>query len=132
MQALAQDRLLTTLRAQRLRWVQVEPGIEVQFRRPLEAELARFAEGGVTVEHVCDYVVGWRGVTEATLLGAAVGSGDVADFTPALWSEYVRDRIDVVRCVAAAIADAVSTHLANKAAITKNSEPFSTPSTASN
>ena len=125
------ERLLTTLRAQRLHWVQVQPGIDVQFRRPLEAELGRFAEGGVTVEHVCDFVTGWRGVTESTLLGATVGSSDAAEFTAELWSEFVRDRLDVVRSVAAAIAEAVSAHLASKAAIAKNSEPFSTPSTAS-
>ena len=66
------SRALQALRKGRLHWVDLAPGRRVQFRRPLETEMYRFV-GGVTVEHVVEFVCGWEGFTEGTLLGEAVG-----------------------------------------------------------
>ena len=91
----------------------------MQFRRPLETELGKF-RGGVDVEHLCQYVCGWEGVTEADLLGPAIGANDAVDFSPALWAGLVRDRIDYVQPVAQAMVDAITDHLASKASAAKN------------
>jgi hypothetical protein len=41
-------------------------------------------------------------------------------FTPKLWARLVRDRIDYVQPVAQAMVDAITEHLASKAATAKN------------
>lgn len=112
-------RALAMLRAARLHWCDLAPGRRVQFRRPLESEMHRFI-GGVGVEHVCEYVQGWDGFTEGTLLGESVGSSDALDFTPELWSEYVRDHTDEVATVAKAIAAALKAHIEAREAAGKN------------
>jgi len=113
------SRALQALRKGRLHWVDLAPGRRVQFRRPLETEMYRFV-GGVTVEHVVEFVCGWEGFTEGTLLGEAVGSADALDFTPELWAEYVRDSSEVTAEVAQAIAGALKAHLEAREASAKN------------
>ena len=113
------SRALAALRKGRLHWVDLAPGRRVQFRRPLETEMYRFV-GGVTVEHVVEFVCGWEGFTEGTLLGEAVGSADPLDFTPELWAEYVRDSTEVTASVAQAIAGALKAHLEAREAAGKN------------
>lgn len=117
--------VLKQLREQRRHWVEVLPGgdgrpaREVCFRRPLEAELHRFT-GGVSVDHVCEYVEGWRGFTEADLLGSAIGASDAVDFDAELWSAWVRDNVAVVRKVAEAIAEQIALHLKRTEDAAKN------------
>ena len=110
--------LIAAMRTARHSWVDMpgHPGAAVRIVRPLEAEFGRFV-AGVTVEHVCAYVDGWRGFTEATIQGAAVGAEDAVDFSADLWAEWVRDRVDCVEVVAKAISAAITAHLqARKAA----------------
>lgn len=111
--------LIARLHEQRRRWVDLPGGARVRFLRPAETEFARFRLG-VTVEHVCEYVDGWEGVSEATLLGASVGASDPLPFTSDLWSTVVRDRMEWVPPVARAIAQSISDHLAAKDATEKN------------
>ena len=111
--------LLAALLSARQSWVALPGGGAVRIRRPAEAEFGRFVQG-VTVEHVCDCVDGWRDFTEAALLGAAVGSEDAVDFSPQLWTAWVRDRVDVVEIVAKAIGEAISAHLATRKAVSGN------------
>lgn len=113
------SRTLQALRQQRLHWVELEPGLRVQFRRPLETDLPRFAVG-MKVEHVCEFVVGWEGFTEATFLGAAVGSSDPVDFSPELWAEYVRDSVEVYTKVANAVLGTLTAYLERREASAKN------------
>lgn len=116
---------LKRLREQRLHWFELpadavgEPGLAVRFRRPLEAEMHRFV-AGVTVEHVCEYVTEWRGFSEATLLGAAVGASDAIEFDRELWAEWVRDKSDVCAAVAKALAQTMQQHLEARQAAAKN------------
>lgn len=119
MSAAEESRLLALIRQQRQQWLELQPGLRVRFSRPPEADMGALA-AGVTVEHVCRYVDGWEGFTEATLLGAAVGSSDPLDFSAALWAEYVRDRARYIAVVAEAIAAAVQAHLAQSEAAAKN------------
>lgn len=122
--------LLARLDEQRKHWATLPDGKRVQFRRPLETELPRFT-GGVTVEHLCDYACGWEGFTEADLLGAAIGSDDKVEFSTALWSRLVRDRVEYVAPVATAMVECITAHLASKKAIAKNLRPSSTPRASS-
>jgi hypothetical protein len=103
------------LRAQREGRVEVEPGKFVRFLRPAETEFVRVI-GGVTADHVCEYVCGWDGFSEADLLGA----NEPATFSADAWAEYARDRVEVVSKVAQAIADAITLHLQQRSAAGKN------------
>ncbi len=110
---------IKALREQRLFWVDLGDGLRVQCRRPVETDMHRFL-GGVNVEHVCEYVAGWEGVTEATLLGEAVGSSDPVPFDRELWAEWARDNAAVCGKVAQAMADAMSAFLSRREAVAKN------------
>lgn len=118
---MASTDLVSALRAARQSWL-VLPGLapaEVRVLRPAEAEFGKFVSG-VTVEHVCAYVDGWRNVTEATLLGATVGADDPVDFRADLWSEWVRDRIECIEAVAQHLSHQISAHLNQKRAASGN------------
>lgn len=107
--------LIARLQEQRRQWVELAPGgPRVRFLRPLETDFGGFRLG-VTVDHVCEYVDGWEGITEAVILGSAQGSADVpVPFAPDLWAALLRDRMDWVAPVARAIAEAISAHLKAK------------------
>ena len=113
--------LIAALRSARQSWVALpgHPGAEVRVLRPLEAEFGKFL-GGVTADHVCAYVDGWRGVTEATIQGAAVGAEDAVDFSAELWAEWVCDRVDCVKAVAQHISGQISAHLKARKAVSGN------------
>lgn len=111
--------LIARLAEQRRHWADLPGGVRVRFARPHETEFARFRLG-ITIEHVCEYVDGWDGVTEAVVLGPSIGSDAPVPFDAALWRELVRDRIDWVPPVAEAIAKAITDHLAAKDATAKN------------
>ncbi len=113
--------LIAALRSARHSWLALPGcgGAEVRVLRPAEAEFGRFV-AGVTVDHVCAYVDGWRNVTEATIQGASVGSEDPVDFSAELWAEWVRDRVDCVEAVAKHISQQISAHLQVRQAISGN------------
>lgn len=114
------DALIAKLRAARESTVELEAGKAVRIRRPLEVEFADFGRGGLPpVELVCRHVVGWDGITEADLIGAA-GSNDAAPFSPALWSEVARDRSAWVLVVYQALIDAINAHAQALEADAKN------------
>lgn len=101
-------------------WVALpDYGAEVRIVRPPEAQFGKFVNG-IDVEHVCAHVDGWRKFTEATLLGASVGADDPVDFSPELWADWVRDRVDVIQLVARALADSISLHLREREAVSGN------------
>jgi len=111
--------LIARMDAQRSRWVALPDGKRVQFRRPLETEFGKF-RSGVGVDHLCEYVCGWEGFSEADLLGSAIGSSDPLPFSAELWARVVRDRLEYVRPVATEVVAAITEHLAEKDAIAKN------------
>lgn len=118
---MASTDLVSALRAARQSWLML-PGLapaEVRVVRPAEAEFGKFV-GGVTVDHVCAYVDGWRNVTEATLLGATVGADDPVEFRAELWAEWVRDRVECIEAVAQHLSQQISAHLAAKKAASGN------------
>lgn len=105
--------------AQRQHWVDLGEGKRVRIVRPRETEMAALVRG-VQADHVVQFVDGWDGFTEADLLGPAVGSADPVPFDSAVWSEYVRDRVQVLSTVANAIADQITKHLGAQADLAKN------------
>lgn len=116
---MSEDDLIAKMDAECQHWVDLPGGLRVRFQRPLETEFHKFRHG-VTVDHLCEYVTGWEGFTEATLLGAGIGASDPLAFGPKLWARVVRDRVEYVAPVAQAIADAITAHLGTKDAATKN------------
>lgn len=120
--------LIAQMRDQRKSWVELEPATatapakRVQIIRPAESDLAGMiapagdadaVAAGVTLRvdmaEVKRYAVGWEGITEADLVGAA-GSGDAIDFSADLWAEVVADRVAWKVKVARAILAAIAAH----------------------
>jgi hypothetical protein len=124
---MAAKELLAKLKARREKSVEVAEGKTVQFERPLEADfpsLLSFTDGkgvwNITLEHVRKYVTGWKGITEADMIGSAIGSSDEEPFDPALWAEVVGDRFDWQQKVGQAILDSVVDHITERDKAAKN------------
>lgn len=106
----ATNQLLRKLRAQRETWCDLGDGLAVCVRRPLEVDFGRLGVG-IVADHVIEYACDWRGFTEATLLGAGIGSADAVPFSRELWSEWISDNAARIEPVARAIVQAVQQHL---------------------
>ena len=111
--------LIQRLREQRESWVEVSAGKRVKIRRPAEAHMVRL-QHGITADILREHVVGWEGITEADLLGAAVGSSDPAPFSADLFVEIAQDRTEWLRRVEEEIVSAVMRHLEAREAAAKN------------
>lgn len=125
--------LILRLQAQRASWCELQPAadghpaIEVQLSRPVEAELRDYYDARAAgtlqprlVRAACEQATGWRGMSAAALLGAAIGSADELPFDAALWVEVVRDRQAWLDKVAVHLMDAIAAHLATRSAAAKN------------
>ena len=130
------DALLQTMRAQRMSWVDLEPGKRVQIIRPREAEIRELVRPdgagitlGVELPEVKRFTVGWEGIKESDLIGSA-GASDPVPFDAALWDEMVSDRSDWANKVAKKLMELIEAHIVAKEAATKNSTPSSTQPTA--
>lgn len=104
---------------QREQWVDLGDGKRVKVRRPAAAEL--FAFGRATnPEQFMRCAVGWEGVTEADILGAAVGSDAAVPWSLDLWLVLALDNPEWMTAVSAAVVEAIKTYLEQREAITKN------------
>lgn len=123
----AQAQIIARLLDQRRTWVPLpDRGIEVQVQRPAEAEMQPYLVQGddgrttlrAALPQVQGCVVGWRrmvdgkpaSVTEADLLGAAIGSDEAVPFDAGLWAVLVADRHAWVQAVAQAVLQAINDH----------------------
>ena len=106
------------VRAQREGTVEVEPGITLRYRRPTDGHMQVMRN--LSPDAVCGLVIGWTGVTDAFLFGAAVGSSDELEFSPELALEVVGDRSAWLLKVAQAVAEAVRLHFELRNEVTKN------------
>lgn len=106
--------LIQQLREQRMKWIELEPGKEVRIIRPTELELVQhfIKDRAISVgyEEAKRFVVDWRGITGADVLGAAVGSADPIAFDAELWAEVVADRMAWVNKVAQELLDQIVEH----------------------
>ena len=121
------SRLITQLRAQRQSWVDLAPGKRVQIIRPAESQISEFLRTTgngrslvVELAQVCKYTVGWDGITEADLLGAAVGACDPVPFDSELWAEVVADRSEWLNRVAIGLSESITNYFNKKAEAEKN------------
>lgn len=127
------QRVIELLLSQRKSWVDVEPGKRVQIIRPPESEVFNFirTDGPTrtlhcTLAQVTQYTTGWDGITEADLLGAAVGASSPIAFDSALWAVVIADRAQWVNKLSDALVDAIAKHFKQKAQAEKNSLTYST------
>jgi hypothetical protein len=121
--------LLEQMRNQRKRWVQLSEGKRVQILLPTELEVVQnFVkpgdEGKLTLAadypEVQKFVCGWEGITEADLLGAAVGASDAVEFNTELWSAFASENLEHVRKVARALLDGIAERTLAQQADAKN------------
>jgi hypothetical protein len=94
----AQALLIQRLRQQRERWVDLGGGLQVQVLVLRETEMPQLRSRAL-VDIVVDQAIGWRGFTEAALLGAHDGASDALPFSTELWDEVARNNMDHVRAV---------------------------------
>jgi hypothetical protein len=113
------EQLASKMREARRSWIDLPDGKAVLLERPRTAEMGRFGSG-VTVDSVVPLIVGWRGFTEADLLGASVGSADPAEFSTELWEEVLKDRVSYFKPVLDALVRIVSEHSERLKAIEGN------------
>lgn len=118
--------LLDKLRAQREGAAEVAPGKVLTVRRPLAAHMPEL-RAGITPELVIRHVTAWSGVTEADLLGAAVGASDPVPFSPELMAEVVLDRPEWLDAVSLKLLSMVNAYFETRGATAKNSQPSSNP-----
>jgi len=85
--------------------------------RPTFDQLRKIAE---------DHIVGWRGITQADLLGAAIGASDQEPFDKALLLEWLADHPEVITEAARTMMDLLRVYNQREDAAAKNSP---TPST---
>lgn len=121
----ATSALIARMLAQREQWVDLQPGLRVRVRRPAETAIPRLRHG-ITTDDAAAACVDWQGFSEATLLGAAVGSADPLRFDAALWLEVLRDRADWCGTVMDAMVDMVRAHVDARGIGRKNYSPSST------
>lgn len=133
------SRIVEQLLAQRKRWLDIAPGQRVQIIRPPETDIGGLFVGSgkqrtmvMDLAQVIKYTVGWDGVTEASLLGAAIGASDPVPFSSDVWAVVVADRTDWVQTISAALLTDVLAHFEKKAQAEKNSQPSSTTAAESN
>lgn len=113
--------LIEQLRAQRTGRVEVEPGRVLLVRRPLEVtEMAAFFRGHDPQALFIRHVVGWEGVTQADLLGAAIGAADPAPFSRELADEVLADKARWVGLAGEWIVEEIKNHIAKRGTETKN------------
>jgi hypothetical protein len=124
--------LIAQLRALRTVRVDLGDGVAVMVTRPNELDMSRMLPAIVRGDELDDdlcvkYVTGWHGVTDAVLLGDAVGSQTPAAFSPALWREVVGNREDWARTVAGEVMRSVEAYITKRAASLGKSSGSSTP-----
>lgn len=119
--------MLRRQREARSQWHELDenpPRRAVLVRRPSATSMLQFASG-VGAAQVPDLVtasvVGWRGFTEADLLGAAVASSDSEQpFDAAVFREWIEDDAGAMNSIAIAVVNLVQAHASRQEAAAKN------------
>ena len=124
--------LIAQMRALRTSRVDLGDGVSVDVMRPTALQLAsllpRLDRGDVLKAELCmEHVTGWYGVTEATLLGASVGSSAPVPFERELWREAASERPQWVTLAADHVIATIEAHLIRQGAAAKKSSGSSTP-----
>jgi hypothetical protein len=132
--------MLRQQRQQRATWHELDdpPRRALQIRRPTEDQviawrstLESLGKGGddntaflaavpKLREIVGSVVIGWRGFTEADLLGPAVGASSPQDFDAEVFAEWVQDETMLLVAIASDAVKSFKEHRDKKAAAEKN------------
>jgi hypothetical protein len=112
------DHVLRKLHEQRLRWVPLPCGRQVQVLLLRETEMPRLRRDSL-VDVVCDQVVDWKGFTEASLLGAHDGASDELPFRADVWHAVARDSVDIVNAVGDVLIEHTKAVMEQRAAAKK-------------
>ena len=112
------DHLVRRLREQRLRWVDLGAGRQVQILVLRETEMVRLRRDAL-VDIVVDQAVDWRGFTEASLFGAHDGASDPVPFRADLWEAVARDSIEIVNLVGEVLIKHAGERMEQRAAAKK-------------
>ena len=115
--------LIARLLRQRESPLEVAPGKVLRVRRPDAvdmAALARMRNDDQAAEWFAARVVGWDGITEADLLGEAIGSDTPAPWSPALALTVLRDRPGWAGKVSAHVLEQVQAHRQQQGDVEKN------------
>ena len=108
------------IRKSRQQWHELDepPRRALLLQRPGDTQLSKWSGSGpagkltgdemIALTRQC--VVGWRGVTEADLLGAAVGSSDDQPFSREVFDVWAEDQMPVLRDVAVAVLAMIKAH----------------------
>ena len=82
------------------RWVPPNPPATgaraIRLLCPSEEQMVALVQGGglsVGIDDVRKYTEGWRGFTEADLLGAAVGAAEPVPFDTAIYAEWIGNQL---------------------------------------
>jgi hypothetical protein len=113
--------LVKAMRAQREAWLELRkvPEQKLLVRRPTESQYPKLRDG-VPMEMCVSCIVGWEGVTEADLLGAAIGASDPVPFHPDVMNEALQDRTTWAVKVQNKIVEMVNAHFQQKDKAEKN------------
>jgi hypothetical protein len=106
------------LREQRLRWVDLGQGRQVQVLVLRETEMMRLRRDPL-VDIVVEQAVDWRGFSEAALLGAHDGASDPLPFSRAVWDAVARDSIEIVSLVGDVLVQHATEQMEQRAAAKK-------------
>lgn len=126
--------LLAQLRAARTLWVEIAEGKAIQLLRPLEADAVSLIRNGMAgelgLEDVKRCAIGWRGVTEADLVGKGVGSDDAVPFDAEVLAEALGDNIVWLEKAINGLSSAVLQRMEARVAAKGNSPATSTHGSA--
>lgn len=110
--------LVDKLRAQRTHQADVLPDRWIKFLRPTAAQMPAL-RGGFDVALVARQCVDWN-LTEADLLGPAVGSSDPAPFSADAALEVLSDRPEFAEAVTTKLVEVISAWFEKRGEIAKN------------
>ena len=126
--------LIAQLRSARTLWVDVAEGKAVQFLRPLEAEAVDMIRAGVAgklgLEDVKRCAIGWRGFSEADLLGKGIGSDDAVEFHTEVLGLALGDNLEWLEKAVTGLSSAVLERMEARIAARGNSPATSLPGIA--
>lgn len=111
--------LLERIRSGREFSVDLAAGKKLRMRRPLQAQMPRF-RGGLSLQILSEYAVGWDGITEADVLPPGVGGDAKAEFSQEIVFEVLGDKAEWYEAAANGMANAIKTFLEQQAATAKN------------
>jgi hypothetical protein len=114
--------LIKRVLAKRESWVDLGNAMRVKVRRPPAGEIYQFRAAKSDAWLRC--CVDWSGFTEASVLGAEIGSGNSdVPFDLELWTVLAMDQPEWISAVTSALIDSINAEAEARSGAAKNSQP---------